>query len=132
MQIQAGRKLAPAYLFIGCKHPEKDALFHEELQQWEKDGVVELFYAFSGARDQSKGCKHVQDRIWEEREVVKREIFDNGAKIYVCGSAGVGKSGEEVMKRIYEDAAGEPKTEEEVEFWFQALKPDRYACDIFT
>jgi cytochrome P450/NADPH-cytochrome P450 reductase len=45
MQIQAGRKLAPAYLFIGCAHPEKDALSGEELKQWEKEGAVHLFYA---------------------------------------------------------------------------------------
>lgn len=33
IQIQAGRKLAPAYIFIGCTHPDKDMLFKEELQQ---------------------------------------------------------------------------------------------------
>jgi cytochrome P450 / NADPH-cytochrome P450 reductase len=134
MQIQAGRKLAPAYLFIGCAHPEKDALFHEELQQWRKQGIVETFYAFSRAKEQSKGCRHVQDRLWEERDEMKK-VFDQGAKLYVCGSAGVGKSVEEVTKRIYEEAAetaGKPRTEAEVEAWFQGIKTDRYASDVFA
>lgn len=30
MQIAAGRKLAPAYLFVGCAHPDRDQLFKDE------------------------------------------------------------------------------------------------------
>lgn len=44
IQIRGGRKLAPAYLFIGCANPESDVLFREELSQWEKEGVVKLFW----------------------------------------------------------------------------------------
>jgi cytochrome P450 / NADPH-cytochrome P450 reductase len=130
-QAQAGRKLAPAHLFIGCRHPDKDALLQKELRQWEKSGVVKVFYAFSRASKQSKGCKHVQDRLWNERALVKKGIFEDDAKFYVCGGAGLGKSVEEVMKKIYKDFSVK-KTEEEVEAWFQGLKSDRYASEIFT
>jgi cytochrome P450/NADPH-cytochrome P450 reductase len=134
MQIKAGRKLAPAYLFIGCAHPDKDKLFKSEFQQWEKDGIVEIFYAYSRCSDQSKGCKHVQDRVWEEREEM-RKVFDQGAKLYVCGSAEVGEGVAVTIKRIYEDAAekaGKQKSEEEVESWWQGVKSDRYASDVFA
>ncbi|TVY81615.1 Bifunctional cytochrome P450/NADPH--P450 reductase [Lachnellula suecica] len=133
-QIEAGRKLAPAYLFIGCADPNKDALFKSELQQWEEQGVVKLFYAYSQAKEHSKGCRHVQDRLWEEREDMKK-VFASGAKLYVCGSSGVGEGVAAMTKKIYdeaEDALGRPKTEEEVEEWFQGIKSDRYASDVFA
>jgi cytochrome P450/NADPH-cytochrome P450 reductase len=134
MQIQAGRKLALAYLFIGCTHPEKDTLFKSELTQWEKDGIVKVFYAYSKSKDQSKGCHHVQDRLWEEREEMKK-VFCEGGKLYVCGSSMVGESIAVTTKRIYQDAAEvaeNPKTDEEVEAWFQEIKSNRYTSDIFA
>ncbi|TGO18951.1 hypothetical protein BPAE_0357g00010 [Botrytis paeoniae] len=134
LQIAAGRKLAPAYLFIGCGHPDKDALFSDELKKWEADGVVKLYYAFSKAPELSKGCRHVQDRLWEEREELKK-VFDSGAKLYVCGSSMVGEGVSVMTKKIYAEAAdllGKTKTDEEVEDWFQGIKNDRYASDVFT
>ncbi|KAF7916449.1 uncharacterized protein EAE97_012109 [Botrytis byssoidea] len=134
LQIAAGRKLAPAYLFIGCGHPDKDALFSDELKKWEADGVVKLYYAFSKAPELSKGCRHVQDRLWEEREELKK-VFDGGAKLYVCGSSMVGEGVSVMTKKIYAEAAdllGKTKTDEEVEDWFQGIKNDRYASDVFT
>jgi len=134
MQVQAGRKLAPAYLFIGCAHPERDALFADELRKWESQGVVKIFYAYSKAPEQSKGCRHIQDRLWEERDELKT-IFDQGAKIYVCGSSMVGEGVASVTKRIYQDAAealGKPQTDDEVEEWFKNIKTDRYASDVFV
>jgi cytochrome P450/NADPH-cytochrome P450 reductase len=134
IQAQGGRKLAPAYLFIGCTHPEKDTLFCEELKQWEKDGIVKLYYAFSKAKDQSKGCRHVQERLWEEREEMT-QVFNDGAKLYVCGSSLVGEGIAVTTKRIFQDnaeAAGNPKTDEECEAWFEWVKSDRYASDVFA
>ncbi|KAH8751145.1 fatty acid hydroxylase [Hyaloscypha sp. PMI_1271] len=134
MQIQAGRNLAPAYLFIGCAHPEMDALFKDELAQWEKDGVVQLFYAYSKASGLSKGCRHVQDRLWAEKEPMV-EVFNKGAKLYVCGSSMVGEGVASMTKRIYQDsveANGGSKSDEEVESWFQSIKGERYASDVFV
>ncbi|KAK0120349.1 hypothetical protein ONS95_011752 [Cadophora gregata] len=134
MQIQAGRKLAAAYLFIGCAHPEKDALFSDELAQWEKDGVVKLYYAFSKSSSDSKGCRYVQDRLWEEREEMIK-VFNEGASLYVCGSSMVGEGVASTTKRIYQEAAeglGKPKTDDEVETWFAGIKNDRYASDVFV
>jgi cytochrome P450/NADPH-cytochrome P450 reductase len=134
IQAKAGRKLAPAYLFIGCGHPDKDALFSNELKQWEKDGLVKLYYAYSKAKNVTKGCRHVQDRLWEEREEMT-QVFNEGAKLYVCGSSMVGEGVAATTKRIFQDAAealGKTKTDEECEAWFEWVKSDRYASDVFA
>jgi cytochrome P450/NADPH-cytochrome P450 reductase len=101
-------------------------------QEWEKDGVAKVFYAFSKAAEESKGCRHVQDRLWEEREEMT-QAFDKGAKLYVCGSNMVGEGVVAMTKRIYQeycDSLRKSKTDEEVETWFQEIKSDRYASDV--
>ncbi|CAL3969579.1 unnamed protein product [Diplocarpon coronariae] len=134
IQMRGGRKLAPAYLFIGCVSPSSDVLFSSELSQWENDGVVSLFYAFSKASENSKGCRYVQDRLWEEREQMV-QVFNQGAHLYVCGSSQVGEGVAGVTKRIYKEAAeavGKVKTDEEVEVWWEAIKGERFASDVFA
>src|SRR5258705_1203476 len=42
-----GAKLGPAMLFFGCRHPEQDFLYAEELKAFAADGVTELHTAFS-------------------------------------------------------------------------------------
>ncbi|TID25135.1 fatty acid hydroxylase [Venturia nashicola] len=134
IQRAAGRSLAPAFLFIGCAHPTRDRLFASELDTWAKEGVVQLFYAYSKATEESKGCKYVQDRLWVERDEMRKQ-FDEGAKVFICGSAVVGEGVAKTVKRMYIEAAearGVTKTEEEVEAWFEGIKSDRYASDVFV
>ncbi|KAK2627065.1 hypothetical protein QTJ16_003031 [Diplocarpon rosae] len=134
IQMRGGRKLAPAYLFIGCASPSTDMLFHSELSQWESDGVVKLFYAFSRASENSKGCRYVQDRLWREREQMV-QVFNQGAHLYVCGSSQVGEGVAGVTKRIYKEAAeaaGKVKTDAEVEQWWEGIKGERFASDVFA
>lgn len=134
IQKTAGRQLAPAFLFIGCAHPSRDRLFADELDHWAAEGVVEVYYAYSKAREESKGCRHVQDRLWEEREEMVKQ-FHEGAKIYICGSAAVGEGVAKTIKKMYVEAVktkGVEKTEEEVEKWFEGIKSDRYASDVFV
>lgn len=135
MQLAAGRKLAPAHLFIGCAHPDHDRLFATELDQWQKEGAVKLYYAHSRAKESSKGCGYVQDRLWEEREEMK-EVFDQGARVYVCGSARVGEGVTAVAKKIYaeayEKAVGKTRTEAEVDEWWNNVRSDRFATDVFA
>jgi cytochrome P450/NADPH-cytochrome P450 reductase len=130
-EAEEGKKLAPAFLFVGCRHPERDALLYEELKNWEQQGIVEVFYAFSQDIVSSDGCKHVQDRIWNERALVKKGMFEGNARMYVCGGAAVGKSVEDVMKRIYLEING-PDSARASEDWFQGLKANRYVTEIFS
>ena len=133
-QIKAGRKLAPAYLFIGCTSPEQDSLFRDEFNAWEEQGVVKLYYAYSKAKEQSKGCRHVQDRLWEEREEVMR-VFEQGAKVFVCGSSMVGEGVATRFKMVrldWAEANGEEIGDEEVQEWFEGIKRERYAQDVFV
>ncbi|KAB5577830.1 putative bifunctional P-450:NADPH-P450 reductase [Coniochaeta sp. 2T2.1] len=133
-QIAAGRKLAPALLFFGCRAPDKDDVYREEMDRWEKLGAVEVRRAFSRSADaDAKGCKYVQDRIWLDRaEVVG--LWKKGAKVYVCGSRGVGDAVKKVSIKIAEEdavAEGRDVNEEKIMKWFDGIKNERFATDVF-
>ena len=61
LQERAARKakgatLGPAMLFFGCRHPEQDYLYADELKAFAADGITELHTAFSRARRPEDLC----------------------------------------------------------------------------
>ena len=86
LQERADRKakgagLGQAMLFFGCRHPEQDYLYADELNAFAADGVTELHTAFSRADGPKTYVQHLvaaqKDRVWS--------LIEKGAIIYVCG-----------------------------------------------
>jgi NADPH-ferrihemoprotein reductase len=81
-------------LIFGCQRSDKDYIYKEELESAKQSGVLtHLVTAFS--REQEKKI-YVQDRVAENGKIVK-ELFDEGAVIYICGATAMGNS---VLKAI--------------------------------
>ncbi|MBP2428153.1 bifunctional cytochrome P450/NADPH--P450 reductase [Bradyrhizobium elkanii] len=89
LQERAARKaqgatLGPAMLFFGCRHPEQDFIYADELKAFAADGVSELHTAFSRADGPKTYVQHLvaahKDRVWE--------LIQKGAIVYVCGDGG--------------------------------------------
>lgn len=120
-------------LFIGCRFSDKDRVYARELERWESQGVVSLYYAFSRESQKSAGCKYVQDRLWHERDEV-RELFVDGARAYICGSAALGKGIADVVARMVVEGTkkkGKEMTLEDGMKWWEGLRGERYAVDVF-
>ena len=77
----AGKALGEAMLFYGCRHPDHDYMYREELDASASDGLVDLFTAFS--REEGKRT-YVQDLIAEQADKVWA-LIEEGARLYVCG-----------------------------------------------
>jgi len=138
--------LAPALLFIGCRSPTLDFLYKSQLSQWENAGIVTVFPAFSRTPEASANCKYAQDRVWAERELVS-ELFERGARVYICGSARLGRGVQDVARRIYGEVVvrrrgegmvgkegvveNEEDTEEKAKEWWEGLRGERFAVDVF-
>jgi cytochrome P450/NADPH-cytochrome P450 reductase len=79
-----GAKLGPAMLFFGCRHPEQDFLYADELKAFAADGIVELHTAFSRADGPKTYVQHLvaaqKARLWT--------LIEQGAIVYVCGDGG--------------------------------------------
>ncbi|GLA29977.1 hypothetical protein AnigIFM63604_011514 [Aspergillus niger] len=139
-------KPAPAILYVGCRTKGKDDIHAEELAEWSRQGIVDVRWAYSRPSDGSV-AQHIQDRITSDRDEVV-SLFEQGARIYVCGSAEVGKAVRQAFKNIYVDVKQEGRRvaletkqeevpsevkDEDVEKFFDDLKASmRYATDVFT
>ncbi len=79
-----GAKLGPAMLFFGCRHPEQDFLYADELKAFAADGITELHTAFSRADGPKTYVQHQvaaqKERVWS--------LIEQGAIVYVCGDGG--------------------------------------------
>jgi len=81
-QRTQGIAVAASLVFYGCRHPEHDWFYREDMRRWEADGIARLHLAFSSL----EGHPHrfVQDALWAERDAVW-EALQAGATVYVCG-----------------------------------------------
>jgi cytochrome P450/NADPH-cytochrome P450 reductase len=79
-----GTSLGPAMLFFGCRHPEQDFLYADELNAFAADGITELHTAFSRGDGPKTYVQHLvaaqKDKVWS--------LIEQGAIVYVCGDGG--------------------------------------------
>ena len=131
--LGAGRSLAPAILFFGCRDPDVDNIHSEELDRWAALGAVDVRRAFSRRPESSNGAVHVQDRIWTDRQDVD-ELFQRGAKVFVCGNRNMGESVREVAIKMIiarRKELGQDLDEGEAAKLFDGMRNERYATDVF-
>jgi len=123
-----GKTLGPAMLFFGCRKPDEDYLYAEELQSFEAAGLVELRVAFSRA---GATKTYVQDLIAEEAARVG-ELIDAGATIYVCGDgAKMEPDVKRALMRIH--AARTGADEAAAAAWIDGMgAKGRYVLDVWA
>lgn len=132
----SGSTLAPALLFYGSSTTSPhDTLYSSELSTWEKSGAVTKIYtAYSRSPKLSRGCRYAQEMVWAEREEVVR-LFDQGAKVYVCGRGRLGTGVREVVRRIWGEKGKEGGKEEDeeggFEKWWEEMRVERFSVDVF-
>ncbi|GAA1614098.1 flavodoxin domain-containing protein [Actinoplanes couchii] len=103
---------ARSLLFFGCRHPEADDLYADELTGHE------VHRAYS--RHPDGDITYVQHRLWADRDRLTA-LLAEGAHVYVCGDIrGMGPAVEETLLRI-----GGPTLLDDLR------AQDRYATDLF-
>ncbi|MEL6212425.1 MAG: cytochrome P450, partial [Pseudomonadota bacterium] len=123
-----GAALGPALLFFGCRRPDEDFLYEQELKQAAEDGLITLYTAFSRAGAERV---YVQDLIRRERAAVW-PLIEQGASIFVCGD---GAAMEPDVKRTLTTLYAEEKDVpfDDAEAWMDALARDgRYNLDVWA
>ncbi|KAJ1995540.1 hypothetical protein GGI25_001108 [Coemansia spiralis] len=84
------------WLFFGCRNSKHDYLFKEDIEHWQKSGVLSrLSLCFSRdpqAREQFGAPKYVQDAMMLNEAEIADLLINKNALVYVCGDAkGMGK-----------------------------------------
>ena len=123
-QKAQGVALGDAMLFFGCRNPQQDFIYAEQLQGWAKDGLVQLHTAFSRAGGRKA---YVQDLIREQAAEVWK-LLAAGATVYVCGD---GSRMEPDVRRTLADIAREHG--EDSEAWMEKMiASQRYVLDVWA
>jgi cytochrome P450 / NADPH-cytochrome P450 reductase len=123
-----GAKLGPAMLFFGCRHPEQDYLYADELKAFAADGITELHTAFSRAETPKTYVQNLiaaqQERVWT--------LIEQGAIIYVCGDGGkMEPDVKAALVAIYRDRAGADAAAGQR--WIDDLgTKNRYVLDVWA
>ncbi|KAK2757462.1 fum6p [Colletotrichum kahawae] len=129
--LRQGAVLAPAMLFFGCRGPELDDMYRDELDDFEKEGVVRVVRAFSRARGASH--KYVVDLMPNFKDQIS-EMWQDGARVYVCGAKKVADAVFEVLRPMLLEAEMEPgqPVAVDIETWNKMIPDHRYIVEIFN
>ena len=79
-----GIPVAESLLFFGCRNPEADYLYADELAEFANQGIVSVVPAFSRIPGQPR--QYVQDAITAHAEDVWA-LLEADAHVFVCGNA---------------------------------------------
>jgi cytochrome P450/NADPH-cytochrome P450 reductase len=123
-----GATLGPAMLFFGCRHPDQDFIYADELKAFAAEGIAELHVAFSRA----EGPKtYVQDLIAAQKGQVW-SLIEKGAITYVCGDGGKMEPGvKATLLAIYREQTG--ADEAAARRWIDDLGTgQRYVLDVWA
>ena len=123
-----GERVGASSLFFGCRNPQQDYIYEEELEEFAREGITELECAFSRLEGQPK--TYVQNSIKEQQDAAWN-LIEEGAIIYVCGDARRMAPGvEKGFIALYRDKT--EASEQEAEKWMAELKNShRYLVDVW-
>ena len=125
---KSGTALGPARLYFGCRDPEEDFLYRDQLEDFDRRGIVTLRTAFSRVGDKRTYVQHLiaedADELWP--------LIEQGARIFVCGDgARMEPDVRAALAKIYGDKTG--ATETEAKEWIDGLIADeRYLLDVWV
>jgi cytochrome P450 / NADPH-cytochrome P450 reductase len=139
---------AKAILYVGCRTKGKDDIHAEELEEWERLGAVKVRWAYSRPdADDGTVAQHIHDCMQADKEELI-ELFNQGARIYVCGSTGVGNAVKSTVRDIYleerkkkiaagtladTDAPADADDETASTQFFEKMRTkQRYVTDVFA
>lgn len=122
-------QVGPSQVFVGCRHPEHDYFYRQEMQAWEKAGIAQIHTAFSAVVDHPS--RFVQDAITAASDTVWQALED-GAYIYVCGDGRrMAPAVREELAALYRNHTG--GGDEAAHKWLAQLETDgRYQQDVFA
>lgn len=119
---QVGKACGKMILYFGCRSPEEDYIYREELAQLQavlKD-QLSIVTAFSRYEDRKV---YVQERILEDNERISEMLTEANANLYICGSAAMAREVNNTISSIIQDAKG--WTFEDIRNWSETKKKTR-------
>ncbi|POI35892.1 hypothetical protein CIB84_000355 [Bambusicola thoracicus] len=125
-----GIKGGDMILLFGCRQPDMDHIYKEEVEEMRRKGVLkEVFTAYSRQPGQPK--VYVQDILQNELETkVCNILHKEEGHLYVCGDVRMARDVAQTLKRMLVKNLNHTEQQAE-EYFFQLKSQKRYHEDIF-
>ncbi|XP_066551761.1 NADPH--cytochrome P450 reductase isoform X2 [Amia ocellicauda] len=127
---EQGKEVGETVLYYGCRYKNEDFLYQEELEKFQKNGVLtQLNVAFSRDQEQKR---YVQHLLKENKEHLWKLIHSENAHIYVCGDAR--NMARDVQNAFYEIASelGGLAHAQAVDYIKKLMTKGRYSQDVWS
>ncbi|XP_055064009.2 NADPH--cytochrome P450 reductase isoform X2 [Misgurnus anguillicaudatus] len=127
---EQGKDVGETILYFGCRHRNEDFLYQQELEDFERAGVLtQLNVAFS--RDQDHKV-YVQHLLKKNKEHLWKLVHSNNAHIYVCGDArNMARDVHAAFHEIAQEAGGLTHAQA-VDYFKKLMTKGRYSQDVWS
>ncbi|XP_031429871.1 P450 (cytochrome) oxidoreductase b isoform X2 [Clupea harengus] len=127
---EQGKEVGETVLYYGCRHKNEDYLYQEELEEFEKMGVLtKLNVAYS--RDTAEKV-YVQHLLKNNKEELWNQVHTNSAHIYICGDArNMARDVQAAFHEIAEEFGGLTHTQA-TDYVKKLMTKGRYSQDVWS
>lgn len=127
-QREQGATIGDSLLFFGCRDPQQDYLYAEELRAFEKTAALTVRAVFSGRPED--GRRYVQHEMAHRADEVW-DLVERGASIFVCGNANTMAPGvRAALADVYRARTG--RSADDAQAWLADLRASgRFVEDIW-
>ncbi|KAJ2952727.1 hypothetical protein O0L34_g7077 [Tuta absoluta] len=125
----SGKEVGDNVLYFGCRHKAHDYIYQEELEEYEKNGDVQLHLAFSRDQPQKVYVTHLLeknlDQVWDI-------LGNRNGHFYICGDAkNMAVDVRNLVLRAFQEKGG--KTEAEALQFLKKLESmKKYSADVWS
>lgn len=127
-QREKGAAIGDSLLFFGCRNPDQDYLYADELRDFEKSAALTVRPVFSNRPED--GRRYVQHEMAARADEVW-DLIQRGASIFVCGNANtIAPAVRAVLADIHRDRTG--GSAEDAQLWLADLRAaGRFVEDVW-
>lgn len=126
--FQHEKKYGHWRLYFGCRKSDVDYLYREELENAEKDGILDqLHCAFS--RETSEKV-YVQHLLLQHGEEIK-QLLKQRCYVYVCGASTMGKAVREAFVEILMTQGRKKRRKEAEEHLDLMIQTNKYVQELW-
>lgn len=119
---QVGKACGKMILYFGCRNPEEDYIYREELAQLQAVLGHQLSIVTAFSRHDGKKV-YVQERILEDNERLSSMLIEANANLYICGSAAMAREVNNTISSIIQKE--HDWTDGEIKDWNETKKKTR-------
>jgi NADPH-ferrihemoprotein reductase len=116
-------------LYFGCKNRDLDFIYSDELNEYEKDGILtKMYLAFSREQNEKVYVQHLLKKNSKETFDL---INEQGAYVYVCGGVRMGQDVSEALRKLVAEH-GNYSTNDAKKYVEEMTSSGRYVQELWA